>query len=273
MPSPWPLQVVALRPVSCGSVLWRMGSACFATVIVKATFGLVHGGPARLIAPVDLVRADKHRDRSPASSLEEASEIAPYLPSGGVVLQGHAHAPSGRPIPAMSVRLAIYRDRPMVEKTLHIFGDRTPQSASSPQPFSRVPIVYERAFGGTSVEENPVGVGADPASRALPNIVDPTDARKPAGFGAISRYWGSRKRLLGGAERRSVEAQVAEIPDGFDWRYFNPAPLDQQLEPLAGDEWIVLDGLGWLGMPSRCWDAAPMPCGAWPAPKWCAAIC
>lgn len=222
-----------------------MGGSCFASVIVKATFGLVHGGPARLIAPVGLARSDKHHDGSPASSLEEASEIAPYLPCGGVTLRGHAHAPSGKTVPAMSVRLAIYRDRPLIEKTLHVFGDRTrtSQSSSNPVPFQRVPIVYERAFGGSSVDENPVGVGADPAGRSLPNIVDPTDPRRPAGFGPISRYWGSRKRLLGGAERRSLEAPVAEIPDGFDWRYFLAAPADQQLEPLAGDEWIVLDGL------------------------------
>ena len=36
MPSPWPVAVVALKPLACGSVLWRMGGAHRLTIVVKA---------------------------------------------------------------------------------------------------------------------------------------------------------------------------------------------------------------------------------------------
>ena len=39
------------------------------------------------------------------------------------------------------------------------------------------------------------------------------------------------------------EAVRAEIPDDFDWSYYQSAPLDQQIERLDGDEWILLQGL------------------------------
>src|SRR6185436_2423285 len=101
-------------PASCGSVLWRAGGVTRVTVLVKATFGLVYGGAARLIAPLDLVREDRGRD----GGLDEAAETAPYLPCGGVTLTGHAHAPGGRPAPAMAVRLAVVRERVLLDKTV-----------------------------------------------------------------------------------------------------------------------------------------------------------
>jgi hypothetical protein len=40
-----------------------------------------------------------------------------------------------------------------------------------------------------------------------------------------------------------VEATSPELPQGFNWRYFQAAPGDQQLDYLRGDEWLVLDGM------------------------------
>jgi hypothetical protein len=102
-----------------------------------------------------------------------------------------------------------------------------------------MPLTYERAYTSPddpSGMENPVGA-------AEPNLVDPRDPKKPACFGPISPTWPSRARLLKAVDRRALEAPIAEIPDGFDWRYFQVAPPDQQLDALRGDEWIVLDGL------------------------------
>ena len=48
---------------------------------------------------------------------------------------------------------------------------------------------------------------------------------------------------LGAPDRSALDAAVVEIPDDFDWRYFQDAPPDQQIDALRGDEWIVLDGL------------------------------
>src|SRR5262249_6776925 len=67
--------------------------------------------------------------------------------------------------------------------------------------------------------------------------------KKPAGFAAIPRAMPSRAALLRPGDRDALEAPVADVPDGFDFRYFQPAPPDQCTAYLRGDEWLVLDGL------------------------------
>jgi uncharacterized protein YjbI with pentapeptide repeats len=238
--SPWPIQVVPLAPLAWGTVLWRQGSACGATLVLKATFGLVHDAQARLVAPAEIVREDRHRAHG--ACLEDASEIAPYLPGAGVILHGTAHAPAGHPAPAVSVRLGVTRERPLVNKLLHVIGYRPREAPGSPRPFDAVPIVYERAFGGPGFDDNPVGTGVAPGS-LLPNIVDPESPQRPAGFGPVARHWGPRRRLLGGADPRALELPAPEVPPGFDWSWFHAAPADQRMDALRGDEWIVLDGL------------------------------
>ncbi|WP_170319484.1 DUF2169 domain-containing protein [Polyangium spumosum] len=237
--SPFPIPVSALKPVACGSALWRSGGVLRVTVFVKITFTLTHERTAwPTTTALDLVREERTRDKSPASSLLEAVETAPYLPSAGVILSGHACAPGGRPVPALSARLAIFRDRGLLDKTLHVFGDRPANAPQSPRPFDRMPLIYERA---AQTEDNPVGVA--PGAPSLPNLVDAHGPTRTAGFGPYGRYWPHRRRLLGNVDRKRLDGVVAEIPDSFDFRWFNPAPPDQQIEFLRGDEWIVLDGM------------------------------
>jgi uncharacterized protein YjbI with pentapeptide repeats len=238
----WPVEVVPLNPVSCASALWRMDGFLRVTVVVKATFGLVPDGPARLIAPEEIVARDRHHDKNPASSVEAAGEIAPYLPKAGVVLVGHAYGPSGRAVPAMSARLCIFRERALLDKTVHVFGDRAAANPGSPRPFQRMPLRYERAYGGAGFDANPVGTGVV-AGSALPNLVDPADARRIAGFGPIAASWPARRSLLDPAARARVTEKIPDLGSRFAFGYFQPAPLDQQLEAIEGDEWIILDGL------------------------------
>ncbi|MEP7122675.1 MAG: DUF2169 domain-containing protein [Byssovorax sp.] len=242
MSSAWPVEVVPLNPVSCASALWRMEGFLRVTIVVKATFGLVPDGPARLIAPEEIVARDRFHDKNPTASVEAAREVAPYLPKAGVVLVGHAYAPSGRPVPAMSARLCIFRERALLDKTVHVFGDRSAANPGSPQPFQRMPLRYERAYGGPGDAANPIGTGAAPGS-ALPNLVDPTDARRCAGVGPIAASWPARRSLLDPAARAQVTERIPDLGSSFAFGYFQPAPLDQQLDTIEGDEWIILDGL------------------------------
>jgi len=221
--------------------LWHNAGVLRATIIVKITLGLLHERTAWPTTTVDLVVEDRRRDANPLSSLVEAAETPPYLPNAGVILFANAFAPQGRPAAAMSARLALFREHSLIDKTVHIFGERAANAPQHPRPFERVPLVYERTWGGPGSEDNPVGVPAGASS--LPSICDPTNPTKSAGFGPISRQWPHRKRLLGAADLTRIEAPVAEFPNGFDFRYYNPAPTDQQIEFLRGDEWIVLDGM------------------------------
>lgn len=233
-------KLTPVSPVACDSVLCRQGGVLWVTVVVKATFELTHGKPARLGAPAPILRRD--RPAAPGASLAEARETAPHVPGAGVLLTGHACAPHGRPVPSMSVRLGISRERPVIDKTVHVFGARSVSAPSVVAPFQKMPLVYERAFGGAGVWENPVGTGG-PGSTALPNLVDPRDPRRVAGFGPVAGHWAPRRAMAGGADAALLEQPIFEPPPGFDWRYFQAAPADQQLDGLRGDEWIVLDGM------------------------------
>lgn len=236
--SGWPIDVVALSPLEGGTVLWRSSGTFRVTVVVKASFALTPDADAVPVGPEPIEREDRHRNGQRRASVQRASEVAPQVPCAGVVLTGHAIAPGEREVRAVSARLALFRDKPVLDKTLHVFGDVAPGSAA-PTPFSRMPIVYERAYGGPGVDGNPIGVGA-PGTTGRPNVVDARDATKPAGFGPIAATWPLRARWLA---RLDKTASVLEIPDGFDFDAFCPAPPDQRVPYLAGDEWIVLDNL------------------------------
>jgi uncharacterized protein YjbI with pentapeptide repeats len=233
------LAVAALSPVATGTAFCRLGGVLWATVVVEATFQLVHGDTARLIAPEELVSADRP---GPRGTLERARETAPHLPNAGVLLSGHAYAPGGRAVPSTSVRLGISRDRPIIDRTLHVFGERSAAAPQSIAPFQKMPLVYERAFGGAGIHENPAGIGGS-GSTSLPNIVDPRDPRRPAGFGPIASDWAPRRTSRGSLEPAAQAGPILEVTPSFDWRFFQAAPADQQTDHLRGDEWIVLDGM------------------------------
>jgi hypothetical protein len=111
-----------------------------------------------------------------------------------VIVNGAAYAPGGQPVPEMNVSLTIGSDVHEAAVT----GDRVwarrgaDATPSDPIPFTRMPLTYERAFGGTSevwfdehtavpvpYAANPRGRGFDPEPMAL------ATAREwcaPAGF-------------------------------------------------------------------------------------------
>ncbi|WP_438025798.1 DUF2169 domain-containing protein [Sorangium sp. So ce233] len=228
MRSRWPLDVVALNPVSCGAVLWRASGVLRVTVLVKATFAFGADGDAALRAPEPIEREDRHHDEDPSRSLRCASDAAPYLPSAGVVLTGHACAPGAALVTALAARLAIFRDAPLLDKTIHVFGDVAPGS-SAPGPLQAMPLVYERARGGPGFPWNPVGVSdagegaqadAMPAGvspgRARPNLVNPANPHRPAAFGPIAPHWPLRKRLFGGLEPRPTRLPAQRGAAGGD---------------------------------------------------------
>jgi len=233
------LTVTSLNQASCGAVLWRQAGVLWATVIVKATFRLVHDATAEIVDPLDIVFAD--RPRSPTGSLEASDEAVPRLPNACVVLAGSACAPAGQSIRSAAVRLGVSGERKLIDKTLHVFGEPA-EPGGAAQPFQKLPVLWERAYGGPSFADNPVGSGAAPGSPP-PSIIDPADARRPAGFGPIAQEWPARRHLLGSVDPAALDATIPEIPAATDWRYFNPAPQDQQVDALNGNEWIVLDGM------------------------------
>ncbi|WP_437713136.1 DUF2169 domain-containing protein [Sorangium sp. So ce448] len=241
------LDVLRAGPIAAGATLWRSRGQLHVTLVAKATFALVPGGEARRIEPLELVRSEVYTRGNPMKPLLAASDLAPWLARAEVVLTGHAWAPGGAPVRGMAVRLAILRaGAALVDKRLEVVGDRAGGAAAGalPEPFVKMPIEYQRAYGGAGEPENPLGVGAgaDERGGALPNLLPPGGGRAPVGLGPIPPIVPSRARLLRGLARAELEG-IASIPDDFDWSYFQSAPADQRFDRVLGGEEIAMEGL------------------------------
>ncbi|MCC6523839.1 MAG: DUF2169 domain-containing protein [Polyangiaceae bacterium] len=232
-------ETLAFGRAAAASSVYRLAGQLSLGVVVKATFALEHGREATPREPEPVATKDRYFDRSPARSLEAASDLVPYKPRGEVWLRGHAYAPGGVPRATAAVRLALRGAEARVDKTLHIYGDRSGPTAP-PAAFQRMPLVYERAAGGPGTD-NPLGVPVDGPGQ--PNLVDPSDPTRTACFGPVSPYWPARKRLVPAGVRRALDQAVPELPADFDYEYFCSAPADQRTTFFRGDEWLVLDGM------------------------------
>jgi hypothetical protein len=210
------------------------------TAIVKMTLSIQDDGLLTLVDPEPIRRADEHEAGQPTGSLVGACETAPLLQRVDVLLTGHAYAPEGAT--EMTARLMLAGDGGTVlDKALTVTGDR--DEAGSAQPFGRLKLGYERAFGGIGFADNPLGTGFGPSTSKPPNIAYPGDPQeRTAGFGAIPASFPARKKLLGDTPRSALAQSVVTIPQGFDWRFFQAAPGDQQVEVLRGNEWLMLEG-------------------------------
>ena len=234
-------------------------------IIVKATFDL-SARIAMAERQVPLTLADEHWGEAENSSLKYAAEMHLCKPATDVALVGQAWAPSGRPAAALDVRLAVAER----EKTIRVFGDRhwrKDGALSSPQPFERMPIVYERAYGGIHTPDpeapqslaearNPVGVGF-PGKRSkqelleqpLPNIEDPAQLIRqpgqqsvPAGFGFIAATWQPRCQHAGTYDADWQKTRAPYLPDDFNPRFFNAAAPEFVFDRyLQGGEPVEVD--------------------------------
>lgn len=236
--------VIALPASAAAAIAWRVAGQLHLTVIAKATFAFVPDAAMQRAEPQPILRTEVHHGNNPSRSVRFTTDVAPYLGRADVLFTGHAHAPPERAAQPLPLRLAVFDGtRPLLDKRL---------VAHEKAGFQRMPVVYERAWSGALGEENPLGIaqGAGEAS-----ITYPGAPLRPAGFGPIARAWPARKRLLGATPRKALEGAIAEIPDGFDWSYFQAAPPDQRMMFLRGDEWIVLEGLS----PARPHIATRLP--------------
>jgi hypothetical protein len=179
------------------------------------------------------------------------SDLVPYKVRADVVLVGHAHAPGGSAT-SMEVAFRFGSGGNGFARRALVFGDRRWQKAkvghepSAPEPFARMPVAFDRAFGGPRFGANPIGLGFhDPMHVGpvlLPNIEDPDRVLKspkqappPAVFAPIPLAW----------KDRWADAHEAGLclADTLDWARFQAAPLAQQLAFLRGDEPFVIAGL------------------------------
>ena len=238
-------------------------------VAVKATFDILADGTTKLAEKQEEpLYGEVYSGEPGKSSVLYDADLTGPKQSTDVVLNGHAYAPKAKPATAVTVTMKVHK----VGKTLSVFGDRrwerglTGLSITPPQPFEKMPITYERAFGGwdavpDKIEDqrleprNPIGTGF--ALRAehllgkpLPNVEDPQylisswrDRPPPVGFGTVASYWLPRLKYGGTYDDQWLKTRFPLLPDDFDERYFQSAPEDQQLPGLRGGERVELINL------------------------------
>jgi len=236
---------------------------------VKATFELGSKGVPLAKDQAGLVLADEYWGEPNVSSLKYAAEVCLTKPTTDVILSGHAYSRGGRAT-VTNVRLKVGG----MEKTIRVFGNRIWQSGpaglciSSPEPFDKMPLRYELAFGGTdrkpedpqkidSEPRNPIGRGLVPSKSKtprngipLPNLEDPRqliaspkDRPPPACFAPICAHWQPRLAFAGTYDETWQKQRAPFLPADFNSRFFQVAPPDL-IAPsfLRGGEAVEIDG-------------------------------
>lgn len=161
---------------------------------------------------------------------------------GEFLVHGECFAPGGVPHPRVPVRARVGE----CERTLMVTGDRYWKpggSPSDPRPFVRMPLAWERAYGGPKYGRNPLGRGHGKSAymgqtvQLLPNIEDPRapvlapgDRPEPVGFGPLDISWPQRLERAGTYDAKWLEQQYPGLARDVDWQMFNLAQPAQHVD-------------------------------------------
>jgi len=239
------------------------------TVIVKGSFAFeTDGSVTEAEEQIPVAFGDEFNDEENGGSVKFESDVAPFKPNADIVLVGSAHTPEGQMVQGIDVSLRVGQ----LQKVIRVLGDRhwnvvsswLQESASIPEPFSKMDLVYERAFGGIDMEgggyckENLAGKGfyAKKSKKAvkdlpLPNLEDPSnmiksrkDCPKPVGFGFYGQAWEPRLGYLGTYDEKWKKERSPAPPEDFSFAFYNAAHPDLILDGyLKGDEEVGLRNL------------------------------
>lgn len=221
-------------------------------VIVRATFTVQK---SRQVASeqVPVCLADEPYGEPETSSLRYASDVSLPRPTTDLVLVGSAWTTASARPDQVDVLFEVAGR----SKVLRVTGDRfwtqglLRVTASPPLPFVSMPIVYERAYGGThrlhpdrpdhlAEPRNPVGVGfrgkraaKDFVGQRLPNVEDPRRLIEapgaeatPQGLGFVAPHWLPRRQHAGTYDETWQRTRAPFLPHDFDARFNNAAHPD-----------------------------------------------
>jgi hypothetical protein len=257
-----------------------------AVLIIKATYEISERGHLVLAEkqhPVNL--AGQHWGKPEESSYKYEPEGCFIKSATDIVWIGSAHAQRVNDT-QVEVELRIANMR----KKVRVTGDRYwvkklgVTCASSPEPFERIPLLYERSFGGWDRSHidaekhscdlrNPVGTGYRTKHGRfeegvrLPNLEDPWqrvmaygDVVPPEGFGFLSPDWQPRAKLAGTYGEAWFRDRHPLLPADFDRRFFNAASDGLVAESyLEGDEPVSISNASPGGYLAFCLPSVPPP--------------
>lgn len=245
-----------------------------ALLVVAGRFSLPQPGVPLAAAPplhaeqLPVRLADEHVGDPATTSLLHEGQSAYVRPGTDIYLVGSAWTPAGRPAPHAMVALRVGP----CQKAAVVFGERvwTPGfgglSPTAPLPFTTLPLVYERSFGGTPpnpsravaelAEHNPLGRGLfererDAIGQPLPNVEDPQallgslrDRPRPCGFGPLARHMRPRRDFAGTYDQAWVDQRIPLWPHDLDERFFIAAAPGLCAQPhLGGGEPVRIVGM------------------------------
>jgi hypothetical protein len=238
-------------------------------VVVKGTFTMPkpHEEPQLADKQADLVMADEFTGEPGLSAMRYESDFAPFKPRCDVLLNGSAYAGGDA-----TTRVEVGMRVGSMTKMFAVIGNRfwrkslAFHSASAPQPFVRMPISYDNAFGGfdnshedekkhTAFMANLAGKGFHSNTRReamdgkpLPNteelsrtVKNPQGNYRPMAFGPVARSSTSRAEYAGTYDQNWIDNVFPFLPSDFDERYYQSAPVDQQIDYPRGEEVVLLN--------------------------------
>lgn len=213
---------------------------------------------------------DVYWEEPGSSSLKYASDFHLGKPATDIVMLGEACAPGQASVRQLDVNLTVAN----LSKTIRVFGDRvwTNGQISAPAAFQTMPLLYERAFGGTqhgegggaegtvmaAEERNPVGLGfrgtrpdREMEGAALPNLEDPrclirstSDCPEPACFGFRAPNWRPRAALAGTYDDQWLKNRAPYLPADYSRSFVNAAHPDLVYGGfLQGGEAVVITNM------------------------------
>lgn len=239
-------------------------------IVVKGSWRVqLDGSLAVADEQAPIATAPRYHGPPVSSSLIHDTDLHLHKPGTDCALIGCACAP--RPgCGSMEVTFGVGP----VAKTVRVFGDRRWGSSlgrvtlSRPEPFEKIPLRYELAFGGTDTSDpdplchesfppNPVGRGFRGTSSRIPVeelfppnietpgslVASPSDRPPPAGFGMIPPHWHPRATLVGSYDERWQTERAPLPPQDQDPLFFSGAGTGLASRSyLRGDEEVFLAG-------------------------------
>jgi len=241
------MELINHSPYTAGIVVDvdRQGAETL-VLMVKATFDILpDGNVERSQEQREIEWGDVYAGEPGASSVLYESDATWGRVGTDVALIGYAYPrqPGDRQV---DVALRVGQ----LYKSARVFGERRWQTTlgvtgmSAPDPFEKIPLVWERSFGGVDLTpadpqhqgheaRNPVGRGfrakgsqSQLNGALLPNVEDPRhlisspdDHPPPIGFGFVAKSWMPRVALAGTYDDRWLQTRAPLLPDNYNPRF------------------------------------------------------
>lgn len=240
-------------------------------VLLKGTFDLV-AGELPVVAKVQdpVVPGPVYAGEPDQSGILIDGDYLPPRPGTGVTLTAHAVAQeSSQCQTTVAVRIGELTQSAVVYGNRHWDTILGLARISPPEPFERIPLTWENAFGGTdqtpaaqkhweAQPDNYVGKGffarktRRPVSGVpLPNIEhpdqqirSPSNRPPPVGFCPVAPHWQPRVAFAGTYDEKWLEETAPLLPEDFDSRFHQTAPPGLAAASLfSGGEACVVLGM------------------------------